>query len=556
VPYGGPTMSVLRETYVDGVRCLWVESGRPTLAARLLFRQGMCDEPLHESGWLHLIEHLALHGRGGGALQVNGSIGMLVTSFDAHGPAELVAAHLSEVTSRVHRLDPGELQRECRVLRAEAGLRASPAQRAFGWRYGAQGPGVVSYAEPGLGRAGASELAELAGRVFTQGNAVLGLDGPPPSGLHLSLPEGSLLTPSPAVPCESKLPAAYRDAPGTVVFSGVVPRSWHATLIPDLLEKALRRSLRDTAGGAYAPGATYEPVDSDHAVVIGGSDLLPDMEKDILRQVKDVILPLGRHGPPQEDLDQVVLQRLQALDDPYGQFGLAIRGAYSVLNGDEPETVDEIRSALQGADVTTVERDFAQLAQTALYGLPPQATNHMVRELEFDLEPPRTQGTTYRNINWPAEDLELVVGEDRVELRTGQGVRAADIAELAGMVQFPDGARHLVRADGYGFTVDPRWWHRGQDAVGALDSIVPKDRQLPGPDRDLEPVSRASAYTRLRARLQRWAANPIVMALALIFTIGMVVLFMATGRLLGIVIWGWAAYAIVRQIRRRHEPSP
>ena len=83
-------MVIVRESEVDGVPCFWVETGRPTLAARLMFRQGMADEPLHESGWLHLLEHMVLHGAGSGPLQINGSVSPLITGFDAHGPAASV----------------------------------------------------------------------------------------------------------------------------------------------------------------------------------------------------------------------------------------------------------------------------------------------------------------------------------------------------------------------------------------------------------------------------------------------------------------------------------
>ena len=73
----------MQQTTIDGVACFWVDTGRPTLTARLLFRAGSADEPLHESGWLHLLEHAVLHGRGGGTLHVNGFVSPLITAFDA-----------------------------------------------------------------------------------------------------------------------------------------------------------------------------------------------------------------------------------------------------------------------------------------------------------------------------------------------------------------------------------------------------------------------------------------------------------------------------------------
>ena len=154
-------MVELRSTEVDGVRCFWVETGRPTLAAQLTFRFGMADEHITESGWQHLLEHLALHGRGGGALHVNGRVGLLETVFDAHGPRDAVAHHYTGLSAWLSRPQFDELARERGVLQAESELRGSSAgSRALGWRYGARGPGAVSYAEPGLGRATPEALSQ------------------------------------------------------------------------------------------------------------------------------------------------------------------------------------------------------------------------------------------------------------------------------------------------------------------------------------------------------------------------------------------------------------
>src|SRR6187549_1835372 len=127
-------MTELHETEVDGVRCFWVETSRPTLTAVLVFRFGIVDEPITESGFQHVLEHLALRGRGGGALHVNGQITLLETAFDAHGPAELVSAHFAEVTSWLSAPTFEDLARERGVLRAETDVRGGgPVQRALGW---------------------------------------------------------------------------------------------------------------------------------------------------------------------------------------------------------------------------------------------------------------------------------------------------------------------------------------------------------------------------------------------------------------------------------------
>ena len=73
-------LNTVRETEVNGVLCFFVDMGRPASAAHLIFRQGLADEPLHETGWLHLLEHLALLDRETLSRPINGQISML---FDA-----------------------------------------------------------------------------------------------------------------------------------------------------------------------------------------------------------------------------------------------------------------------------------------------------------------------------------------------------------------------------------------------------------------------------------------------------------------------------------------
>src|SRR4051812_26766166 len=112
-------MVELHQTEVDGVPCFRVESHRPTLGASLIFRVGQGDETFATRGLLHLLEHACLHGRGGGALEINGSVNLLTTSFDAHGPVERVAGHLSDISRWLTDPDFRALEHERQVLRAE-----------------------------------------------------------------------------------------------------------------------------------------------------------------------------------------------------------------------------------------------------------------------------------------------------------------------------------------------------------------------------------------------------------------------------------------------------
>ena len=94
-------MNDVRETQIDGVLCFYVDMGRPPSAAHLIFRQGAADEPLHETGWLHLLEHLALLDRETLSRPIEGQTSMLLTRFAAYGGPEWSVGELHLVRSQL-----------------------------------------------------------------------------------------------------------------------------------------------------------------------------------------------------------------------------------------------------------------------------------------------------------------------------------------------------------------------------------------------------------------------------------------------------------------------
>lgn len=471
---------------VDGVACFWVDSGRPTLNARLTFRHGFADEALPASGWTHLLEHLALHGRGGGRLAVNGQVSTMHTSFDAHGPAELVAEHLHAVASflREPRLD--DLAHEREVLAAEAALRGGPVVRAFGQRYGARGPGVCAYGEPGLSRATPERLRDLAATAFGAANAVLVLDGPPPAGLRLDLSEGSRRPAPDATPCDVVHPEGYTDEDG-LVLSGLVRRSTPATLLPDVLQRALFDDLRVEAAGAYAPWSTYERVDSGHAVVLAGSDLSPTLLPSVVDRTFAMLDRLATEVPHGHVRDAVE-SRVQQMTDPYAAVGLAWSAASRHLD-DEPvgspqDWLDEVRAVgphdLQSAVGELVEQ--LSVAHPRAAGAHPR--------LHYPGQPltePVRAGRRHRHRNWPA--VRDTMGTDGTVLHLnapdGGPAVVVDAAAAEVVVRGEHGALTVVDPDGWSTTVDPREWRRGQvlsdvviataDPERLVDSLRPDD---------------------------------------------------------------------------------
>ncbi|MFN8194617.1 MAG: hypothetical protein U0R80_10090 [Nocardioidaceae bacterium] len=478
-------MVELHATDVDGVRCFWVETGRPTLAARLIFRAGMADEWLHESGWMHLLEHLALHGRGGGALAVNGATGLLHTSFDAHGPVDHVAHLLGGLTHWLGQPEFHELEREKSVLAAENALRGSGgAQRALGQRYGSLGPGTAAYPEPGLARATPAGLAHRAQWAFAQGNAVLVLDGPPPPDLRLFLPPGGLKQPARAIPCGDTLPVAYGEE-GGLALSGVVTRSVAATFLPDLLQESLHQRLRDGAGAAYAPLATYEAVDDEHALVIATSDLLPTLLPTIADTALRLVKDLASMGPSPEQLRLIKERRWQAMTDPYAASSIAHQAALEYLRSRSPQAHEDLLDELARVSGKEIKEQARVFADTLMIGLP--AASRWVGQLprlEVPHVAPELQGDRHRHQDWPAVSARLVVSEQGLEITDRRSARRVLFEDATAVFGYPGGTRTLVSHDGWSVTLDPAAWHGGAVAVQALDGFTPPQLALSRPATD------------------------------------------------------------------------
>ncbi len=477
-------MTEVHETEIDGVRCFWVDTGRPTLAASLRFRGGMVDEDASRSGWLHLIEHMALHGRGGGALSINGSVSFLETTFDAHGPVDQVAEHLAATTEWLGDPDFIDLQRERNVLRAEGRTRGGMAADSFLWRYGAQGPGLCAMDEVGLGRAEAEVLRTLARRIFTRSNAVLALDGPPPAGLRIQLPDGNGRNPIPAaVPCDQALPGAYVDGRG-VIATGTTQRSPGATLAPALLQEELRTQLRNEAGATYAPWASYEPVDAETAVVLAGADVDIDAFPDAAQAVVSIVDRLAANGPTQEALKNVVDQYLQVHADPYNAATFAWRAAARTLMGLPSETADEILTEIRAITPAVVSADLADFRRSLLLGRPSGA--HPVARLRTIERPASTLTTGYefRSINWPADRSRLTVGRAGIQVHDGDRRMSVRHADSVGTLAYSDGKRIVIDRDGWNLAVHPSDWRDGARAIRLIDEHIPDELLLPQPDQD------------------------------------------------------------------------
>lgn len=543
-------MARVQVTEVDGVPAFWIDSGRPTLTAALVFRQGMVDESFASSGWTHLLEHLALHGRGGGTLSVNGEVSLLTTRLDVHGPADRVTQELASVSRWLADPDLSRLSHEQSVLRAESDVRGSgELSQALLWRYGAQGPGLAAYPELGLPCADDAALHELCATRFVRGNAALFLDGPPPAGLSLHLPDGTRNHLPDARPCGEVTPAAYEISSGIVV-SGVVQRTVAATVLPAVLRELLMRELREREGGAYAPWAHYEAVDGERALVLAGSDanraLLGSLADRTLAQLTQVTVGSFDHSLVTDTLERMK----QAFEDPYQIPGLAYRAAMDHLRGLPVQHLDEVLAELAQVSVDDVIEEARSVKATLLVGIDGSATwRQAIPVLGMPTSAARLGGQAYRSRNFPAYRGKLVVGPTGVQVGAGQAFREVTTDDVAGLLLYPDGGREVVSKDGWRICVEPTLWVKGRQATQTLDAMVPAHLHIPMPHRDPDVVPTPAGFgAKARSLYRDPGVRRAMVWFYLLFCVGLTVVGVVTFHLLPAVLGAAGAVRTGRSI--------
>ena len=488
---------------VDGVRAVWVPSRSSTMRASLVFRIGLADFALVELGWLHLLEHLALHGRGSVRCSVNGSVDLLTTTFDVAAEPEDASAFLAQVCDWLSNPDLSNLEHEADVLRAEAATRAkSVTARHLLWRYGANGPGVAGFDEFGLYRVDGQALRDAAARVFVRGNAMLAMNVAPPDGMRLGLPDGERLPPRPAESCEQACPAAFRDRIGGIAFSGVVPRSTAATLLTATLARELQTTIRDDAGSGYSAWSNYEVVDSDRAVVLAGSDVLKDRRGGIVMNAQLLVRRLADTGGDPKDLaDQTATLVRHLLDaDVQGQPWSCVRG--ELLNG-TPFDLDEFQDEIVSTTVDDIAAAAQAFADSMLVGVDDKTPYGTLPLLDAPTERAAPSGRRFKHHDAPLNTGTLTVGPEGAAAFVRRGYLTRRFDDLAAVMAYPDGARCLVGRDGYQLQVEPTVWRAGAEAVTAIDDCIDARIYVPMPARRDESIPKPTVTTRQRVRYFR-----------------------------------------------------
>jgi len=493
----GDAINQLNRTEIGGVPAVWVPGRPEVLRVSLCFRAGMTDLDLPRHGWLHLLEHLALHGRDGISLQVNGEVSLLGLRFDAAGDPAEVTAFFRELCAWLADPQLGDLEHEARVLRAESGQRPVGATaRHLLWRYGARGPGVAAYEEFGLHRVAPIELIALARSVFTAGNAICALNGEPPSGLELPLSAGPRRPVPLAVPCEQIMPAAFRDPVGGVGLSGLVDRSTAATVFHRVLSRELQKEIRHSTGTGYSAWSDYESVDAESAVITAGIDVLLEARSGLTGRVTRLVRRLAEQGVAESELaEELLLIRRSMREDPraYWKPWAAARAELSGLSSD-PDGYD---AELAAVTVDDIRRVAQQLSRTLLIGIDAGTNPETLPLLDcptVDTVP--DGGSIHPALNKQAGEEQIRFSGGAAHLRRDRRFISAEPATAAAVLARPDGRRTIIRPDGYQLDIEPTLWRDGAGLVRAVDEATPEPVRVPLPSRPADQIPRPPATRR------------------------------------------------------------
>jgi hypothetical protein len=555
---------------VDGVPALLAPGSGQTRAG-LAFRVGFVDEPLARRGITHLVEHLALHSAGVADYHYNGATGVEFTLFHMHGSDEDVATFLSGVCSSLLELPMHRLAIEKDLLRAEAnGRGARVADDLPMWRHGARDYGMPGYPEWGLTAITEDELHEWVARYFTKENAVLWVAGERiPEGLKLMLPSGErrpLPTPSSALP---ETPAWFAGPSGALVWDALVPRCVAAPVFADVLERAMRREMRQESGLSYTVTTDYDTLGAERAVVTALADALPEKQGALVGAFTDVLAAMRIGRIHEADLAAVVKQRVEGLEEA-ARRGATVSGqALNLLVGapvrDVAEMIDDVRAVTvaEVADIAAAAAASGLLrtpdtrADWAGYTAAPAFSEHTV------------DGTSYASLAEPGE--RLIIGAADGVSRSSQNTTATVRFDACSIVlAWPDGGRQLVGHDAMVVTVEPTLYADGPAAVARMDRHIPAGLRVDLPARDPGDIPQPPPVT-VRGREAR--ENRVAAVLGLIFLIPLAllcamaafgfVLFLTEGEdpagdsillaicTAGLVACGFAIHRCARRVYRR-----
>ena len=458
---------------VNGIPALWTD-GPPPYTAALVVRAGAQDETVPTVGIGHLVEHLVMSGQPRTTLDVNASVDDVVTVFHATGERDEVAAWLARVCDAVHDLPLDRIALEAGVLDAEDGDSVHPAVAwAAGARFCAEGAGMLGRPGPPHRGLTGKQVVDFTRRHYTAANAVVVATGPPPQHPGIRLPQGERPEPGRAEEVRLALPA-YLSGPPIPIASWLVRRSATAPVLAGLVGDLLTDALRHREGIVYDVGIGSTPLSSERGLAVLWADGSEADQPRILGKVVEVLRGLAQDGPSEDDLTHQKNVARAQLNDPRDLVEHLLVGAYRLLEGRTPLSVEDEVAQVEAVTADDVrEAAGAAVASLLLAGSEPQPEGIAGipdRSDEDVSDCPPVEGRTWKRrlLSTAPRDLRVVIGDEGFA-QTAVGHRnGGRWADLVGVAKGP-GFRAMILRTGDQVMVWPRSFADGDGLAAEID---------------------------------------------------------------------------------------
>jgi zinc protease len=472
---------VVEQTEIDGIPVFWTPVDGPRLAS-VMFRVGRADEPAHQAGITHLVEHLALAPLAQQDYSHNGFVAAVRTVFHATGSDAQLADFVKAICAALTSLPLDRVLMERRILTQEAASRGQASITMLRWyRYGNLAHGLLATEELGLGWLGPEPIQAWASSWFTRGNVAVWWSGPPPSDLRLDLPAGARSpVPKPTVVPGITFPTRA-DLGGTgASMSYVAPRSAATRITLDILERRIRHELRFQRGLIYDVATDYDPQGAKDAHIGITMDCRREDAVAVTTSLLAILDDLIKVGPTEEEVRREASTFAEEATHVGGRLGFLDATTHDALVGRVRETPAQVVSEYLGVGPDDIKVAARVALNSLLVFAPPgpydeDLVPYPMRSLMA------VAGRTIRPSGWVvgprARKDRLVIGPDGVSIVWPNDVTITVRYKDCVALRHWDGPiRELWGADGFRIVVRADEWRGGAKVVDEIDRAVPADR--------------------------------------------------------------------------------
>ena len=462
-----------QRTEIDGVPVWYTDVPGPCLAG-LVFRVGQCDETLAIGGVTHLVEHLALASLSSARLDMNGSVGMLTTTFHVAGSQDEAERFLAEVCRSLSDLHLDRLDLERRILRTEALRSGGSPGGSLSARFGAGSFGLVDWYQFGPAGVTKERVESWCRTWFHASQATVWMTRPPSAGLRLPLSDAAGIPPPPPVPSPHLVTPSHLHGSGHTVSCSVVARR----TMPLYAALAIARQrvfdeLRLERGLSYSTYLYEDRLGPDHSLLTLSTDVAEGHETDGIARFVAILESVASGEASTEEVERACQSSMPwSSNDPSRPAFEAARMAVGDLIGHEPTTWAELERQASEVGPPSVGAALTEALDTGLLVVPDDAEPVG----RFSAEPAevpsrRVQGRLY--VRWDGNRVdEVVAGPTGVSRTMGWSVSSVSYEDCVAVILAPRGSMWMIGRWGSEVSLDLNQLRHGHELAKTIRERV------------------------------------------------------------------------------------